>query len=201
MNRRRAFLKGAALFALAGAYAFGREIGDGAKRGERRAIIYGTRYGATRDTAGWIAEGMGGDVALLDIEKLDTEGLAERYDRLVIGSGIWIDGPHKKLLKLLEEQGAALAPKIAAGFVVCGTTDRDEAGRKRIAGYLDRLVAPLPRPPKLQRAFGGRMIIARLDERDRRLLENFYTRIIHKPFKDWDRTDPRGAKAFGKIII
>lgn len=201
MKSRRAFLKnGGVFFALAGAYAFGRKISEGRKKSQKWAILYGTRYGATRDTAKWIAEGMGGAVSLLDIEKMDSGSLAERYDRFVIGSGIWIDGPHKKLLALLKEEAESLSPKIAASFVVCGTSDRDEAGRKRIAGYLERLHAPLSEAPKLQRAFGGRMIIAKLNPRDRKLLENFYTNIIHKPFVNWNRTDPQKAKRFGEII-
>jgi menaquinone-dependent protoporphyrinogen oxidase len=200
--KRRDFLKGATLLLAAEAFAFGQGLSTQpeGKGGTTRAILYGTRYGATRDTAGWIAEGMGGDVPLYDIEKLSDAGELRRYSELVIGSGIWIDGPHKELLKLMETH-PGLAGKVVASFVVCGTTPDSEAGRQRIAGYLQRLHAPLPEIPRYHRAFGGRLIITRLSEQDRKLLENFYTRIIKKPFVAWDRTDPDGARSFGKIII
>ena len=200
MTRREFFSAGAVVLA-AGAFAFGQEIDAHAEgKSGRTAILYGTRYGATRDTAGWIAQGMGGGVTLLDIETVNPLELVGAYDRFVIGSGIWIDGPHKKLLKLLRERSASLSPKVAASFVVCGSSARNEAGRKRIAAYLERLNAPLVKTPKLQQAFGGRMVIAELTETDRKLLKNFYENIVKKPFADWDRTDPKGARSFGKEI-
>ncbi len=201
MTRRSFFAAGTGLLAMAGAYAFGEEIaamrtGTGAKT----AILYGTRYGATRDTAGWIAEGIGEEVALLDVETMDPSKVAGAFDNFVVGSGIWIDGPHKGLLKLMEEQHDAISGKVIASFVVCGSTDRSEAGRKRIASYLQRLEAPLAEAPKLQKAFGGRMIIAKLTESDRKLLKNFYENIVKKPFVDWDRTEPVKAKNFGEAF-
>jgi len=198
--KRREFIRASGTVLLAaGAFAFGKELGEGIG-GKSAAILYGTRYGATRDTAGWIAEGMGGAVKLYDIEKLSGAGELAGFRRLVVGSGIWIDGPHKGLLELLEKH-PELSRKVEATFVVCGTTPDSEAGRQRITGYFRRLHAPLPVEPSFHRAFGGRMVIARLSEQDRKLLENFYTRIIKRPFRDWDRTDPKGAKSFGKIII
>ena len=93
--KRRDFLKGATLLLAAEAFAFGQGLSTQPEgKGGARAILYGTRYGATRDTAGWIAEGMGGDVPLYDIEKLSDAGELRRYSELVIGSGIFPASPN-----------------------------------------------------------------------------------------------------------
>jgi len=201
MTRREFIARGGVMLAAAGAFAFGEEIGAASAPGTgRTAILYATRYGATRDTAGWIAAGMGGDVKTLDIKKVDVGKIEGNYDRFVIGSGIWIDGPSKALLHYLSEVTRTISPRVIASFVVCGTTDKNDAGRQRLTSYLERINAPLQNPPKLQQAFGGRMIISELTEKDRKLLKNFYEKIVKKPFVDWDRTDPEMAKRFGRIL-
>lgn len=66
-------------------------------------IVYGTRYGATADTAAKIAKMMqdeGHSVRLVDAEKEEVETVKE-YDLVLVGSGIrmgkWTKGPEQFL--------------------------------------------------------------------------------------------------------
>lgn len=163
-------------------------------------LIYGTRYGATSDTAGWIAQGMDNRVDLLNIESLSFSQTAGTYDRFIIGSGVWSDGVHKRLLEFLSSQKEAIGNKVVASFIVCGSDDSTEGGTKRIAQYFERFHSPLDYAPPIRQFFGGRMIIEQLTEQDRRLLENFYRNIVKKEFISWDRTQPEKATLFGSEV-
>lgn len=198
MKRRDFLLTTAMALMSASAYSFGESMKPliNEKR-DKTALIYGTRYGATEDTAKWIAKGMGTSVDVLNIESIDLDEIIDKYDAFVIGSGIWIDGAHKRLMELLSKHTDEMQSRIIASFIVCGTTGEDEAGQGRIEGYFKRFHKPLTVKPKIQRHFGGRMIIEKLSEKDRKLLDNFYRNVLKKEFKSWDRTKPEEAEKFG----
>jgi menaquinone-dependent protoporphyrinogen oxidase len=54
--------------------------------------------------------------------------------------------------------------------------------------------------PKINKYFGGRMTIEKLSDKDRKLLDNFYTKVLKKKFENWDRTNPELAKKFGSDL-
>jgi len=200
---RREFLhySGIALVS-ASAYSFGSGLKPMVeKKPGKTVLIYGTRYGATKDTAYWIARGIDDQsLDVIDIEALDLDDAAQKYDHFIIGSGIWIDGAHPKLIRFLGDNKERIEQNILASFIVCGTTGEDEAGKKRIEGYFDRFLKPLDIKPKIQEHFGGRMIIDKLSDKDRKLLDHFYHKILKKEFASWDRTDPKKAQEFGVLI-
>ena len=84
---------------------------------------------------------------------------------------------------------------------MCGTTGEDEAGKKRIEGYFERFHKPLTLKPGTHRPFGGRMVIEKLSEKDRKLLDNFYNKVLKKEFVSWDRTQPKEAEKFGTTLL
>jgi len=200
---RRDFLHIASKMAIVSlaAFNFGCSIRPSVEEDSAKtALLYGTRYGATRDTAKWVAKGAGGNIDVLDIETVDLDLIAGDYDRFVIGSGIWIDGVHKQIKELLSSKREQIEPKIIAAFIVCGTSDKNKAGEKRIDGYFNRFFQPLNDRPPMTAYFGGRMNISKLNEKDRKLLSNFYRNILKREFTDWDRTDPKAAGSFGMKI-
>ena len=201
--KRRIFLHlgGKLTLVCVAAFHFGCSLQAAVGEYKKTALIYGTRYGATRDTAEWIVAGTGKEIDLLNIETLDFEQTLKVYDAFIIGSGIWIDGPHKRLIELLQTHKTTLQEKIIASFIVCGTTGEDAAGEKRIAGYFERFYQPLDIKPPRQAYFGGRMRIDKLNEKDRKLLKHFYNKVLKKPFVSWDRTEPKQAKDFGLKLI
>ena len=202
MERRDFLLKIGILLTSASAYSFGDSIKPFIdEKTDKVALLYGTRYGATEDTAKWIAKGIGSSVDVLNIETIDLDETINKYDKFIIGSGIWIDGAHKRLMELLSTHTEDMESKIIASFIVCGTTGEDDAGKGRIKGYFERFHKPLTLKPKNQRHFGGRMIIDKLNEKDRKLLDNFYNKVLKKEFKSWDRTKPEMAEKFGVELI
>jgi len=73
-------------------------------------------------------------------------------------------GAHKRLIELLSRHKEQIQSKIIASFIVCGTTGEDEAGKRRIEIYFEKFHKPLDSKPLLQRYFGGRMIIEKLNK-------------------------------------
>jgi len=202
MDRRDFLLAIGIAFASVSAYSFGNSIKPLIEgKSEKIALVYGTRYGATEDTAKWIVKGIGSNVDLLNIETINFDETMHMYDKFIIGSGIWIDGAHKRLMEFLSTYTEQIQPKIIASFIVCGTTGEDEAGKARIEGYFERFHKPLDVKPVLKRHFGGRMIIEKLSEKDRKLLDNFYRNVLKKEFINWDRTKPEISEKFGVDIL
>jgi len=201
MQRRDFLLTLGITLVSASAFSFGQSIQAKIKRSEKIALIYGSRYGATKETAKWIAQGVGSSVDVLNIENIDFEETLKKYDTFIIGSGIWIDGAHKRLMELLSTHTEEMQTKIIASFIVCGTKGEDEAGKARIEGYFQRFHKPLTVKPEIHRHFGGRMVIEKLSEKDRKLLDNFYNNILKKEFVSWDRTQPKEAEKFGTTLL
>ena len=197
MNRRN-FL---ALSAL-GAFSFGCSIKPLVEdKNKKVALIYATRYGATKDTALWIQEGIERDIDILNIEEISFQQTAKKYDYIILGSGIWIDGVHKDMMTFLQSQKTLLENKIIASFIVCGTNAKDPKGEARIEQYFHKFHAPLEKEPHLSQYFGGRMIIEKLDKKDKLLLNTFYKKILKREFVNWDRTEPEKAKKFAKTLF
>lgn len=202
MDRRSFLLTAGIALASASAYSFGNSIKPFIENPtDRVALIYGSRYGATEDTAQWIIKGIGSHVDLLNIEDIDLSETVKKYDKFIIGSGIWIDGAHKRLMELLSTHTLEIEHKIIASFIVCGTTGEDDAGLLRIEGYFKRFHKPLNVKPEVKEYFGGRMTIEKLNEKDRKLLDNFYRNVLKREFKSWDRTDPEAAEKFGISML
>lgn len=194
---RRGFLLKAAL-SLA-ALNFGCSIskltGD---RAGNTALIYATKYGATRDTAKWIRNGINGEVDLLNIEDISFPGTAKGYGSFIVGSGVWLGGVHNRLLDFLTSQAEALDGKVMASFIVCGTDGGTESGKKRINGYFDQFHAPLKKLPLLSDYFGGRITVEKLTDEDREALIKFYRTFLKSELTSWDKTDPDKARRYGE---
>ncbi len=161
------------------------------------ALLYATRYGATKDTAQWIQNGMRTHVDLLDIERVSFSDVLTRYDRFIVGSGIWTGGVHKKVIEFFETGRNSLEGKILATFLVCGTEESTDKGRARIEGYFNVMHASLVTKPSMSKAFGGRIIVEKLFDDDRKALTAFYNSFLHDQLRSWDHTDPEKARCFG----
>ncbi len=169
-------------------------------KNKKIALIYATRYGTTKETAQWIAKGLDREVDLLNIEEITFPDIAKKYDLFIVGSGVWIDGVHKDMLKFLETQKVELKDKIVASFILCGTTSKDVKGEARIEQYFHKFHSSMDKKPELNEYFGGRMIIDKLNEKDKKLLEMFYKKILKREYISWDRTQPDKARLFAKAI-
>ena len=143
-------------------------------------IIYYSKYGSTREIAQNIGEKLGTDT-ISDIRELkEITG-----DLIIIGSAIFTEVPHKEILRLLSDKEGKLKDKKVALFVVCLRKEYLKFGDKEAGGpvYLRKMEDALGRPPVASKIFGGRMIVAEMEEEDRKRTEAFSKRG-GAPFKD-----------------
>ncbi len=196
---RREFLSIAGRYSLysAMAFGFGCTVSKVVDDTRRVAIIYGSKYGATGDTAHWIREGIGKGAVAFDIDAISPSRIISNYDLFLIGSGIWMDGVHPRMIELLDENAMEMEKRIIASFIVCLTDPSTVQGRERITGYFEQFHDKLESQPVFNRAFGGRVVIDQLTPEDRIELVEFYRKYLNAELRDWDRTDPEGARGFG----
>jgi menaquinone-dependent protoporphyrinogen IX oxidase len=155
------------------------------------AVVYGSRYGSTAQTAEWIAAGMGGRAAVLAAK--DAKDLSG-YKHLVLGSGIYGDQLHADMTAFLEKHGEEVKDKLVALFVVCGTPP-DQAG-----GYLDMFAGKCGVKPLLAQVFGGWQKKELLSAEDYAGLEKYY-KSVNFPFENYDHTDKDQCVEFGKEVL
>jgi menaquinone-dependent protoporphyrinogen IX oxidase len=196
LNRREFLQKtGKSLLALQ----FGLSLSELVKADPQKqmALIYATRYGATKDTMNWIAHGLNRQADILNIEQItDFSEIATKYDYFVVGSGIW-KGIHQQLSAFLTSQSKQLSGKVLGSFVVCGSSAETASGKRRIEGYLNQIYSPLGYKPTLNTHFGGRLIVEKLTEEDKQALTRFYRLYLNQALTSWDRTEPDKANQYG----
>jgi len=108
-------------------------------------IAFGTRYGATADTADRIATGLreeGIETDVVNLKRQDVDDLSV-YDMVVIGSGIKASRWTKEPDQFLKDHKEELQSKITALFVSSGswpfTTGDGEMGAEQEGGLYSKL--------------------------------------------------------------
>ncbi|MCI5210218.1 MAG: hypothetical protein D3910_15820 [Candidatus Electrothrix sp. ATG2] len=199
---RRSFLKGSCKVTagLALAFNFGCSIKKNIPQDRPVSLVYATRYGSTHDTATWIKNGIGSNVALVNLETANMKDILAEDALFILGSGIWIGGVHAKLKELAKLESAQAQKRVIGSFVVCGTQGDTKEGRQRIDGYLAEIHDPLGYAPQFSKHFGGRLVVDKLNAKDKEALTQFYRTYIKQELKSWDRTDPISASAFGAML-
>ena len=158
---------------------------------KRVAIIYGSRYGSTAQTAEWIAEGMQGVPKVMSAKDV---GDLSYYDLIILGSGIYGGQLQEDMSAFLAERKDEVKNKIVALFVVCGATG-PSAER-----YLEMFAAECGGiTPILKRDFRGWLKKELLSPEDYQILENYY-KSANQPFENYDETDKTKCVEFGKEI-
>ena len=198
---RRAVLKimtSSTLASLA-AFQFGSVINSAQAADIKLVLLYATKYGATRDTARWIGEGLGRPVDIVNIKEISgIKNYKHSNIKFILGCAVFKEGPMKEMLQFVQKHVAVLNGQVAATYIVCGTPANNAKNKQRIAAYLAQLNNLLPQPPDLSRHFGGRLIVSKLTAEDREALMRFYAKVAKKSLQDWDRTDPVLAKNFAQ---
>lgn len=143
-------------------------------------VIYYSKYGSTKEIVQNIGKKLGTD-NITDVRELkDVTG-----DLVIVGSPIYAEKPHKEILRLLKDEEGKLKDRRVALFVVCLSKERVKAANREVGGpvYLNQLEETLGRSPVAGKIFGGRMIIAEMEEEERKTTEAFYKKL-GMPFVD-----------------
>jgi len=78
---------------------------------QRWAILFGSRYGSTRDASLWISEGMGWVADVFDAR--ENPDLSS-FDGIIVGSGIYMGKIDQPLEDYLAKNASAISKKIKA---------------------------------------------------------------------------------------
>jgi menaquinone-dependent protoporphyrinogen oxidase len=156
------------------------------------AVLFGSRYGSTRDAAVWISEGMGGIAEVFDArENPDLSAV----DNLIVGSGIYNEKVASPLETLLTQKAAKISGKVRAVFVVCGVGGTEIANR-----YLDMISKLCGNNPLSKKSFPGRMTKRLFDAEVLKQMEEYYKKV-NRPFEDYDHLQRKDCLQFGEEIL
>jgi len=192
---RRAFLKtifaagGVTLFYSPDTYALKLFPNSGK---QKCAVLFGSRYGSTRDASIWISEGMG---AIADVFDARENPDLSSFEVLVVGSGIYsgkIDAP---LEAYLAQNAPSISGKVKALFIVCGG-----GNTPRAQAYIDALAKSCGAKPALTKVFSGRLTKKLLSPPDYKIEEEVAKRF-KQPYEDYDRLQRKDCLKFGEEIL
>ena len=159
---------------------------------QKWAILFGSRYGSTRDASLWVSEGMGDIADVFDVR--ENPDLSS-FDAIIVGSGIYSGKIDPLLAAYLAKNGPAFSTRIKALFVVCGQGDTP-TGR----GFVDQLAKSCGANPSLTKVFSGRLTKKLLNAPDYKIEEEVAKRQNH-PYEDYDHLQRKDCLKFGEEIL
>lgn len=159
---------------------------------EKWAILFGSKYGSTRDASLWISEGMGGIADAFDArENPDLPS----FDNIIVGSGIYMGKIDQHLETYLMTNSASISNRIKALFIVCGAGDSPRA-----QAFVDVLAKSCQAKPPLVKIFSGRMTKRLLNKEDYKIMEEVFKRR-NQPYEDYNRLQRNDCLKFGEEIL
>jgi menaquinone-dependent protoporphyrinogen oxidase len=159
---------------------------------QKWAILFGSRYGSTRDVSLWISEGMGGIADVFDAR--ENPDLSS-FDYIVVGSGIYLGKIEQYLGNYLTKNSALISNRIKALFIVCGAGDSPRA-----QAFMDGLAKGCQTRPPLTKIFSGRITKRLLNEEDYKVEEEVFKRR-NEPYEDYDHLKRSDCLKFGEEIL
>ena len=159
---------------------------------QKWAILFGSRYGSTRDASLWIAEGMGGIADVFDARE-NPDLLS--FDYIIVGSGIYSGKIDQPLETYLTRTSALISNRIKALFIVCGSGDSPRA-----QAYVDLLIKFCQAKAPLTKLFSGRVTKRLLNKEDYKVEEEVFKRR-NQPFEDYDNLKRGDCLNFGGEIL
>jgi menaquinone-dependent protoporphyrinogen IX oxidase len=136
------------------------------------AIIYASKAGGTENSARVLTEKLVFEhqVEDQDIQKINliqnSSPDLDAYDRIIIGAGIYIGRPNKKILSFMERYKRTLLKK-KLSLYICALSESEEEHQQ----YLQSFPADLLKHADPVSFFGGAVIFKRL---------NFFTAFMMK---------------------
>ncbi len=159
---------------------------------QKWAILFGSRYGSTRDASLWISEGMGGIADAFDAR--ENPDLTS-FDNIIVGSGIYTGKIEQSLESYLTKNASLISNRIRSLFIVCGLGDNPGA-----QAFVDRFAKSCQVKPPLVKIFSGRLTKRLLNKEDYKIEEEVSQRR-NMPFEDYDRLKRSDCLKFGEEIV
>jgi menaquinone-dependent protoporphyrinogen IX oxidase len=166
-------------------------------------VVYGSKYGSTREVAQAVADGLEADIA--DASTLPD---VREYDLVVIGSPIYGNDYLAAVIEFIQKFRTDLDEKRVAAFITAaadwdvqaGLTGDEDDLLPTQQEYAEGLATLCGGHMVACRGFGGRLVPDQLDETDRGMLEWFYQFLMRKPLEGFDLLDPAAAYRWGEDL-
>jgi menaquinone-dependent protoporphyrinogen IX oxidase len=159
---------------------------------QKWAILFGSRYGSTRDASLWISEGLGGIADAFDAR--ENPDLSS-FESIAVGSGIYRGKIDTYLEDYLGKNSPLISTRIKAFFVVCGAGDSPRA-----QAFVDVLAKACQTRPPLIKVLSGRITKKLLNAEDYKIEEEVFKRR-NEPYEDYDRLKRSDCLKFGEEIL
>jgi len=159
---------------------------------QKWAILFGSRYGSTRDASLWVSEGMGMIADAFDAR--ENPDLSS-FDCIIVGSGIYRGKIDANLADYLTKNASSISNRIKALFIVCGAGDTPRA-----QPFLEGLIKACATKPGHIRIFPGRITKKLLNEEDYKIEEEVFKRRT-QPYEDYDLLKRIDCLKFGEEIL
>ncbi|HUJ90966.1 MAG TPA: flavodoxin domain-containing protein [Syntrophorhabdales bacterium] len=159
---------------------------------QKWAVLFGSRYGSTRDASLWISEGMGG---IADVFNARENPDLSSFDAIVIGTGIYSGKIDQSLAAYLAKNGPVFSNRIKALFVVCGQGDTPTG-----QGFVEALAKACGAKPVITKVFPGRLTKRLLNAEDYKIEEEV-AKKYKQPYEDYDRLQRKDCLKFGEGIL
>jgi menaquinone-dependent protoporphyrinogen oxidase len=166
-------------------------------------VVYGSKYGSTREVAQAIADGLQADIAAAS-----TMPDIRDCELVVVGSPIYGNDYLPSVIEFIQSHRSELENKRIAAFITAAadwelqpglTGDEDELLPTQ-QDYADGLAHLTGGDVVDCRGFGGRLVPEQLDDQDRGTLEWVFHFLMHKPLEGFDLLDPAGAYRWGEEL-
>ncbi len=156
----------------------------------RVLIAYDTRYGTTEEIAHWLAEGLATDCDIKNVADITNLN----YDLIIVGSPMYSDEPLSSVMQFLHDHRALLSSKKVALFLVY---DKLIASKQ---GTYEEMIREQAPPNVLDVAiFGGYLDVGKLNDHDRRTIEDFFSRLGQR-YKILDSRDKEEVLRFARRL-
>ncbi len=144
-------------------------------------IICGSRYGATRVIAGWIAERLGYECLIVDVKEAPD---LHEFDLIIIGSGIYEERPMPEILNYIDKHIKILEEKKKVIFGVCLDTSGFFVRGKIHGGweYVRPVIEKFQDPPLHAGVLHGEINPSKLTTDDEKRLMIFYNKMLKRNY-------------------
>ena len=138
----------------------------------KTAIIYTTKYGFTFDCAKLLKSKLRGEVSLINVDEtkeIDTE----HFDKIIIGSPVYVGQINKEIKKYVEDKFDKLIKKEYGLFLCCGFSEKSNEV------FETCFPNTLLERSKINTCFGGELRVDRMKP-----LDKMMTKAIKKASKE-----------------
>jgi menaquinone-dependent protoporphyrinogen IX oxidase len=155
-------------------------------------VLYGTKYGSTREVALVIA-----DVLKADIADVANQPDIGSYDVVVLGSPVYAGDYLDSVVQFIKANEGAFRGRKVGAFITAaadmewdpGLTGEEDELLFTQQDYADGLAKITGGEVLAAKGFGGRLLPDQLDDYDRKMLGWFYQHLMKEKLKGFDLID------------